>query len=543
MKNYKNIAIFAILFLVLCLFVSCGTAADGSTAPEQVSDITLPETTEPACLHESRTRTLVKAATCQEEGLERYVCGTCGEEEEKEIPVRHFYEESYDRLTEQTLSECVFCGLRGYLVGAGESLAFSARLGGDVRFTAQAAFGEGEVKFWVDDDLRDTVSFWDESASLDAEGLANAAHVFCFDNVGDNDVLIDATELVSKLCSVIIERLPAKEQTYNSVNLYVRTSDPSGDYYVRYCLQYEYSDVRNNYNRDSGTNRSNYRIKTAQLVQVLSLEDGAVEAKKIYDVLQGGEISLAANQKNPVWSKLTDEARGVLGTRTSAPDQVGGFHGDERLKSAALYADGEAVEIFGQAEGAVIPCTCASFDQTTTIYAWGTSTADSFGWAVMEHSQAFTFDSNGVRNRKTLEWLDNGYETGAMFFHMFTMCRRAGTKAVCETVTTYDAGGKLLGSKTVPVVLQNPGGTCLSNTKTARICYSSATSGVSAETGFRILNGSAVCNSLYIMTRDTDNKLYISFASAKNGSSPKKGEVWDVEVYYHIDYVTPEAGN
>ena len=543
MKFFRLLTVFSLLLVALFLFVSCAGTVDGSVAPETTSEVTLPETTEPACLHEHRTRSVQKVATCSEEGVEIYVCDACGAREEKETPIRHFYEESYDALTGQTLSECVYCGIRGYLVGAGESLTLSGRFGGDVHFSVQAAFGEGEVKFWVDDDLQDTVSFWDETVSLDAEGLANTEHEFYFDNVGDNDVLIDATELTSKLCAVIVERLPANGQTYNSVNVYVRTSDPSGDYYIRYRLQYEYSDVRNNYNRDSGTNRSNYRIKTAQLVKITELKDTEVVARAIFEVLTSGEISLAANQKNPVWSKLTDSARNALGNGTAAKDQVGGFHGDERLQSAVLSVDGEALEIFGQTEGLVLPCVTASFDQTTTIYAWGTSTATSFGWAVMEHTQAFTFDADGVRNRKSIEWLDDGYETGAMFFHMFTMRRQENGKAVCEIVETYDASGNRLGKQTLPLIVNESGNTYLGNTKGRSVRYSSATSGVSAETGFRILNGSAMCNSFYVMARDADNKLYVSFASAKNGSRPKKGEVWEVEVYYTIDYVAPEAGN
>ena len=531
----KGILVFILVLLAVCLLVSCDGAAVESTAPET----TVPETTEPPCPHTEQKRTLMRAATCSTEGLELYVCEACGAQEEKEIPVRHFWEETYERLTEQTLSECVFCGIRGYLVEAGESLVLSANLGGSLRFAVQAAFGEGEVDFWVDDELCDTVTAWDEPALLEAEGLSEAAHVFCFNNVGDNDVLIDASQLVGRLCAVIVERLPAAGQTYSSVNLYVQTSDPSGDYYVRYCLQYEYSDVRNDYTTNSCTNRASYRIKTAQLVEVIGFDEEAVEYNKLFDVLGSGEISLAANQLNPVWSKLTDGARSVLGNRASAPDQVGGYHGDERMERAVLLVDGEELELFGQSEGAVLPCTSAGFDQISTIYAWGTSTADSYGWPILRHSQSFTFDKDGVRNRKSLQWLDDGYETGSMFFHMLTMYRQSGGKAICEIVETFDDRGNSLGRRVVPLISDDPSRTSLSNPRATRVHYSSATSGVSATTGYRILNGSVVCNRLYIMERVSDNKLYVSFASAKNGAYPRKGELWEVEVDYHIDYVAP----
>ncbi len=531
---------------MLCL-VSCDKMPPSETSGEGVpAETTAPETTEPPCSHE-RLQITTTEATCGSEGFEIRECLDCGKREETIFPVRHDYKESYDLKAGQTVSECTVCGLSGYLISAGRSLELSGVFSGDARFTARSAFGESELKFWVDDDLFDVVSFWDgEESVLVAEALENTAHSFYFDNVGENDVLIEATEMEGKLHrrgAVIVERLPVKGQTYNSVNIYVQTSDLSEDYYIRYCLKYEYSDVRDNYATNSGTNRSNYRINTAQLVKITNAEGDAVEAEILFEVLGSGEISLAANQVNPVWSKLTDGARSVLGSRTSALDQVGGYHGDERLKSAALYADGEAVEIFGQSEGAVIPCSFVNFDQTTTIYAWGTSTADSFGWAVMQHSQAFTFDSNGVRNRKSIEWLDDGYETGSMFFHMFTLRRQVNGKAVCETVEILDESGKLLGKQTFPLIVDQPGNTYLSNTKATRIGYSSAISGVNAETGFRILNGSVICNRLYVMVRNEDNKLYVSFGSAENGSRPQKGELWEVEVDYKIDYVAPEAGN
>ena len=72
--------------------------------------------------------------------------------------------------------------------------------------------------------------------------------------------------------------------------------------------------------------------------------------------------------------------------------------------------------------------------------------------------------------------------------------------------------------------------------------YSSATSGVSAEAGFRIIDNSVKVNEMHVKLRTTqlDNKLYVSFESPENGRSPEKGEVWTVETFYNIDYQNPQ---
>ncbi len=72
--------------------------------------------------------------------------------------------------------------------------------------------------------------------------------------------------------------------------------------------------------------------------------------------------------------------------------------------------------------------------------------------------------------------------------------------------------------------------------------YLSATSGVTAEVGFTIINDSVKVNEMHVKLRTTqlDNKLYVSFESPENGRSPEKNEVWTVETFYHIDYQSPE---
>ena len=82
----------------------------------------------------------------------------------------------------------------------------------------------------------------------------------------------------------------------------------------------------------------------------------------------------------------------------------------------------------------------------------------------------------------------------------------------------------------------------LSNMDNRMVKYSSNVSGVSAIAGFNIINDSVKVNEMHVKLRTTqlDNKLYVSFESPENGRTPAEGEVWTVEIYYHIDYQNPE---
>lgn len=531
--------LFVLLLLCALLLTACSGegAAHESTAPE------IPETTAP-CEHPNLSVTRV-SSTCEEDGYIERICADCGYHNTTILAPSHFYENNYDIETGRDISTCIACGVSGYLLGVGECIEFSGYFEGDAAFTVKAAFGEGLVDFWIDDELIETVSCGGEDVSLSAKMSADTAHFFTFDNVGESDILIETQGMEGKLNrkdAVLVEVQPVQSDMYNSVNIYVQTSDPSGDYYIRYRMQYDYSDARNNYTFSSGSNVSNYRIKTAQLVKIESFDGKSVVATDLLEVLQSGEISLAVTQRNVDRSTLSSIALSVLGNGTQAMDCVGGLHGDERLQHAALYADGEEIEIFGQREWAVYPCTYVNFDQTTTVYAWGTSTKESFGREMLLHSQNFIFDSNGMRDRKAARWLDDGYEIGIFYFQMFTVRRSVGGKMVCEQLEAFDGDGRSLGSATVPTSLTSDR-SYLSNLKNREMRYSSATSGVSAKASFKILNDSVVVDRMYVLARalQGDNKLYVSFRSAKNGSFPKKDEVFEIEAYYNIDYVDPAS--
>ena len=339
---------------------------------------------------------------------------------------------------------------------------------------------------------------------------------------------------------LILEVLkPSTGREYRSFAVYVQTSDPSGQYYIKYNFAYEYNDTRTNYAGNTTTNISNYRVKTAQLVKVTAVGDTAVASTKVYDVLQQGEISLAIRQEKPDTSIL---APGAALKDGLSGDFIGGYHGDERIESVSLTADGEPVDLKGNT-AQVIVCTTVTFDQVTTLYKWGTSTADSFGLPAATHGQSFSIDSNGICNRQSVTWLCGDFQTRASgtFLQMFTMMRQSGGKVITDILEGFDENGSSLGKETVDTAL-TANKAYLKNTRLRTVEYGSETSGVSAKAGFRIVEGTAV-DAAYVSARASqkDNKLYVSFKSAKNGRTPAEGEVWTVDLFYTIDYIKPEA--
>ena len=529
----KRAGFIGLLLLMLALvFVSCG-----GEAPD-------PETT--ACTHGTMTVSMTEVASCYEDGYEDKVCELCGYTEHTVLKGGHDFEEIYQIAADADISICKLCGVRGYLIYGEDTLELSGYFGGDLSVLAESLGAECEVELLIDGEAVATATCKSgENSTLTAKDVEKKQHDITFVNHGTESVLIkedNMKDLLNRKGAVLVEVLAGKADRYNSINFYVQTSDPSGDYYVRYKMQYEYSETRNNYAANSCTNISNYRIKTAQLVKVNDVTETAVKSTEVVPVLTGGEISLAVRQKNVDPSTVTKEAATEIGSNGFAKDFIGGFHGDERLTSVELYLDGDKVEIYGKTAGYVVPGTYAEFNQEATMYAWGTSTADSYGRPIILHTQNFVFDSNGVKNNQSAQWLDDGYEIDAFYFQMLTLVREANGKLVCEKVASFDENGNEIDSLTIPMPVEKQT-SYLSNLENRGFRYSSDVSGVFAEAGFEVINDSIVPDRMYVAARvgtTSDNKMYVSFRSPTNGQKPVKGEVFEILVYYHIDYVNPE---
>ena len=325
--------------------------------------------------------------------------------------------------------------------------------------------------------------------------------------------------------AVMLEMTPKVNEDYGTFYAYVRTSDPSGRYYVRYNFAYLYSTEVENNTDNTCININSFRIKGATLVKVSGISDTAVTCQAISDVLDGGEVSLAVKED-----------------RTGVQDFIGGFHGDEHIKSFSLKADG--VSYTADTERVVIPCSQLVVEQTTQIDRWEEGLGeDGKKEQAMEHKQVFTVDGNGISIDRTVTWLVDDFKIASAFPTMLTMRRvvnpnAAALQPVCEIVELYDGNGNQLSRVTTE--LSYPDTTTklpeLKNVDTREVRYSSATTGFSAVAGVKDLSDTVIPDNVYVACRTADNKFYFG---VNTGKTPAEGEVWSLTQYFHIDYVAP----
>ena len=323
-----------------------------------------------------------------------------------------------------------------------------------------------------------------------------------------------------------------KGGTYGDFSVYVQTSDPSGKYYVRYDFAYKHSTTATG-NADSGNDLDMFRIAGAYLVKVSEVSETAVTVEKVITkVLQDGEIALAIKENRD------DNKDGT----NDIVDFVGGFHGDEEILAGAVALAADGVTYFPGTEAKVVVCTTLTFDQKTVLDRCNTDVQ------VMTHDQKYTVTSAGLSVLRAVEWLTGDFTLLASdskgsnsYLQLFTMYRNWEGNAVCDTISTYDGNGNLLGTTTISGAVEKER-TELHSADARCAKYSSATTGISATVSFKTLNDQVKANGAWIKVRNDDkgdNKWYASFSSAQNGLTPAQGEVWEIEAYYHIDYVNP----
>ncbi len=325
-------------------------------------------------------------------------------------------------------------------------------------------------------------------------------------------------------------------EAYRSFHVYTPTSDPSGRYYVRYQFTYEYNDTRNNYKVNQCTNVSNYRIKTSQLVSMDYTGGEILNETVICELLGNGELSFAVKDKND-----NGEAN---------PDFVGGFHGDERLKSAVLTKDGTTVDLCAEGGETVFACDTLVFEQTTKIYRNSTSSTESVGTEMADHVQTFTLEASGITNSREVTWLGE-FNLVQCYMQMFPMLREDGDDRVADSFTLYKESGEVA-KETVTVVGSEIPAANNTWTRSASfrqaIFHDSGESGIMAYCSFECLGGIANAVGVSGVQHRTqgDNKLYAAALSAvgnsnvNNGNSTvANGEVWSSVGHFGIDYITP----
>ena len=431
-------------------------------------------------------------------------------------------------------------GLR--LSSLNAKFAFSANCEGDVvlQLDARAVSSTAAatvVKVSIDGQAPKTVTLtYGETSLAIAEGLSRGAHTFVVEKVSGGDILrIDGVTLFGEMTEapalrtengVFVEVLAPKyaEHPYASFNVYVQTTHSSGKYFIRYNFTYEYNAHDATLTWSTGvnteTNRSNYRIKTAQIVE----KTGAQTFSDVYEILQGGEISLAIKEYDPVGKAM-------------AGDFVGGYHGDENLTVVSLVLDGSREVSLLNGVAGFYNCTTVEFKQESVINRCHTPNEP-----VMNHIQHYLVDTNGVQLIQQVEWLVDDFTTSSQsYLQMFTLYR-TNPKNKSDYLTTrlnlLDEDGKpISGFNNVDLTDSrfNGGSSVdLEKTTVARYAeYFGEEKGIYAKAGFQFVDQSCRLQSALVSIRTNgDSKWYPSFG----GVTPSRGDVWTINSVYYIDY-------
>lgn len=431
-------------------------------------------------------------------------------------------------------------GLR--LSSLNAKVAFSANCEGDVvlQLDARAVSSTAAatvVKVSIDGQAPKTVTLtYGETSLAIAEGLSRGAHTFVIEKVSGGDILrIDGVSLCGEMTDapalrtengVFVEVLAPKyaEHPYASFNVYVQTTHSSGKYFIRYNFTYEYNAHDATLTWSTGinteTNRSNYRIKTAQIVE----KTGAQTFSDVYEILQGGEISLAIKEYDPVGKAM-------------AGDFVGGYHGDENLTFVSLVLDGSREVSLLNGVAGFYNCTTVEFKQESVINRCHTPNEPA-----MNHIQHYLVDTNGVQLIQQVEWLVDDFTTSSQsYLQMFTLYR-TNPKNKSEYLTTRlnlldEDGNPISGFNNVDLTDSrfNGGSSVdLEKTTVARYAeYFGEEKGIYAKAGFQFVDQSCRLQSAFVSIRTNgDSKWYPSFG----GVTPSRGDVWTINSIYYIDY-------
>lgn len=324
---------------------------------------------------------------------------------------------------------------------------------------------------------------------------------------------------------VIVDINKQKDESrgqYEDFFVYVKTSDPSGKYYIRYNFIYEYNTaIVNAVNTTDNINA--FRVKEAYLVEVTSVTATDVKYNKIMNVLQQGEISMAAKESGAV-------------------DFIGGYHGDDNMTAFTLKADG--VEYTPGKVDIALTCDTLEIFQQSKL-----NRCTKPDVPVMLYTQQYTINDKGVKLDKTVEWLVDNFNSTNVYMQMFTVYRTA-----CEDLKVLDGNGNnpfsnqgdniLLDTdvKVVEEASKYADKRVLGNENNRQLIYSSDKTGISANVGFEIIDNSCSIRSANVQLRyrdAKDNKWYVNFTGADGNATPKRGDIWKVNTYFNIDYINP----
>ncbi len=429
-------------------------------------------------------------------------------------------------------------GLR--LSSLNSKFVFSADCEGDVtlKVNAKAVSDTADtavVKISVDGQSKTVSLAYLNQRLTVAENLDKGIHTFEIEKISGGDILrVDSVTLNGEIAEapevrtedgIFVEVFAPKnaEHPYSSFNVYTQTTHPSGKYFIRYKFVYEYYDKDNSLTwstgANTGANTSNYRIMTAQIVEKV----GNKEFSDVYEILQGGEISLAIKEYDSV-------------NKAMAGDFIGGYHGDENLTSVSLMLDGnQTIQLLNGAEG-FYNCTTVDFKQQSVINRCHTPGED-----VMNHIQHYLVDTNGIKLLQQVEWLVDDFTTssGQTYLQMFTPYRTNPTNKsdyLTTLLNVLDEDGKAIFSNVDLTADEFNSGSSVDLDKSADARYAEyfgEEKGIYAKAGFQFVDNSCRLNNAFVSIRTNgDSKWYPSFG----GVTPSAGDVWTINSIYYMDY-------
>lgn len=526
MKRFLKI-FFAMmsLCLVVGLITACGGTGDDTGVGTESDTETDTETEK--CMHENRT-TSSQPSTCAEAGWEEFTCNDCGATirvDKETLP--HDLVTTRAKGSSLEIGTCSVCGKISKTLAPSESMSFDAYCKGNMVIEFRVK-GETKVEFQLDGMPLSNKTYTDGVYSTTViKDFPAGEYSFTVTNTGNGsveitDIIFDGN--INTKDSVILELNKKNDNkgTYEDFFVYVKTSDPSGKYYIRYNFIYEYNEEVVD-KSNSTANIDAFRVKQAFVVEILEKSATDLKYKEIAPVLQQGEISLAVKENG-------------------MSDFVGGYHGDDHMTEFTLCADGK--EYKPGEEDRVVECSYVTIHQKATINRCAQPDVP-----VMIHDQNYVIDSTGVKNDKSVEWLVGDFKITHGYLQMFTVYRTA-----CQNLMVLDGEGKNPFSKEGANILEDTDvkvieeaasyadKRVLSSIKNRALKYSSNTTGISAEIGFEILNESCTVNSASVQLRykdAKDNKWYVSFGDKDGSMTPAKGAFWELATYFDIDYVAP----
>ena len=509
------------------------------------------------CTHQSLTESTLKTPTCTAGGLVEISCDDCDYSKQIALAPAHSDEIVASALGANEYT-CSKCGDIAMIAEAKKTLKLSAFCQGTLSFSLTAGSDKDIVEVIVDGKSIGNVTFSaNGTGSVAIESLENGGHTVEFVNESENDVRVKNVAIdgyfhrydtVYDEGAVYLEMLGKDNLEYSDFYAYVRTSDLSKDYYIRYKFDYIYNDTADSYLANTCTNISSYRLNGADLVKVTNVGDTQITSTIVYTVLGGGEVSLALRWLNPDWTILPESLNtsdyiftAENSNKGTVIEHIGGFHGDEWLSAVSLVADDQVIDL-KTSDAKVISCSSLLFDLTTTMYAWGTSykTANEYykGLPFAEHTQYFAINTNGINHMQSVEFLIENFKvTGYM--PMFTMMRGSLNDRFIDTMRSYDADNNLLDVYVMdPAKITSQTNVLADWAGTSVAAYEyDGSKGVSARIDFREANDELHLGAYIAMRTEngvnsSDNKMYAPISS----ETPALGEVWMVESHYLIDY-------